>query len=95
MNLKLEEIMDDEVIEARIKKVIIEHLHLTPTEYRNDARIVDDFGADSLDTVELVMAIEEEFGIQISNEEAERALTVADTIQLVKQYVRPDATSAG
>ncbi len=87
--------MDDEVIEARIKKVIIERLHLTPAEYRNDARIVDDFGADSLDTVELVMAIEEEFDIQISNEEAENALTVADTVRLVKRYVKPDAVAGG
>jgi len=87
--------MDDEVIEARIKKVIIERLQLTPAVYRNDALIVDDFGADSLDTVELVMAIEEEFDIQISNEEAEKALTVADTVRLVKRYVRPDAAAAG
>ena len=81
--------MGDELIEARIKKIIIERLQLNPEECTLEARIVGDFGADSLNAVELVMAIEEEFDIEITDEEAERALTVADTVELVKRYVRP------
>ena len=81
--------MDDELIRTRIKKVIIERLQLKPEECTLEARIIDDFGADSLDAVELVMAIEAEFNIEISDDETERAVTVADTIELVKRYVRP------
>jgi acyl carrier protein len=85
--------MDDALIEARVRKVIIERLQLSPEDYRLDARIVDDFGADSLDAVELVMAIELEFEIEIGDAEAEQALTVADTLKLVKRYVGNTTTA--
>jgi acyl carrier protein len=81
--------MDIEVIDARIKKVFVESLHITPDQYNLNALIVDDFGADSLDAVELIMALEEEFNIEIPDEEAHKALSVNDVVDLVKARMRP------
>ncbi|QCI17747.1 acyl carrier protein [Buchnera aphidicola (Acyrthosiphon lactucae)] len=73
-------------IEERIKKIIIEKLDIKKENIFNDASFIDDLGADSLDTVELIMALEEEFDIEISDEEAEKINTVQKSIDYVKNY---------
>lgn len=70
-------------VETRVKNVVIEQLGVDESEVTNEASFVDDLGADSLDTVELVMALEEEFGTEIPDEEAEKITTV----QLAIDYV--------
>ena len=67
-------------IEERVKKIVAEQLGVKDEEVTNDASFVDDLGADSLDTVELVMALEEEFNIEIPDEEAEKIKNVQDII---------------
>lgn len=73
-------------IEARVKKVIIEQLGVTDEEVINEASFVDDLGADSLDTVELVMALEEEFETDIPDEDAEKIRTVQEAIDYVTAH---------
>ena len=70
-------------VETRVKSVVVEQLGVEESEVTNEASFVDDLGADSLDTVELVMALEEEFGTEIPDEEAEKITTV----QLAVDYV--------
>ena len=70
-------------IEERVKKIIVEQLGVDEAEVKNEASFVDDLGADSLDTVELVMAIEEEFDTEIPDEEAEKITTVQAEIDYV------------
>jgi acyl carrier protein len=77
--------MTTEKVEQRIKKIIAENLDVEPDEVTNEASFVDDLGADSLDTVELVMAFEEEFGIEIPDEDAEKILTVGKAIDYIKE----------
>ncbi|MBL4740274.1 MAG: acyl carrier protein [Sneathiella sp.] len=67
----------------RVKKIVIEHLGVEEAKVTEGASIIDDLGADSLDTVELVMAFEEEFGIEIPEEAAEGILTVKDAITFI------------
>ncbi len=77
-------------VEERVKRIFIEQLGVKEEEVVPKANIVDDLGADSLDTVELVMALEEEFGFEIPDEEAERMKTVGDVINyLKKELERP------
>lgn len=71
-------------IEKRVKDVVVEQLGVDEAEVTNAASFVDDLGADSLDTVELVMALEEEFGTEIPDEEAEKITTVQLAIDYVK-----------
>ena len=75
-----------ENLEARVKKVIAEKLGVDEATIKNDASFVDDLGADSLDTVELVMALEEEFNCQIPDEDAEKISTVQLAIDYVKSH---------
>ncbi|HFC91822.1 MAG TPA: acyl carrier protein [Leucothrix mucor] len=70
-------------VETRVKSVVIEQLGVEESEVKNESSFVNDLGADSLDTVELVMALEEEFGTEIPDEEAEKITTV----QLAIDYV--------
>ncbi|MBD1571744.1 MULTISPECIES: acyl carrier protein [Vibrio] len=70
-------------IEERVRKIIIEQLGVDEAEVKNEASFVDDLGADSLDTVELVMALEEEFDTEIPDEEAEKITTVQAAIDYV------------
>jgi acyl carrier protein len=70
-------------IEERVKKIIVEQLGVDEAEVVNSASFVDDLGADSLDTVELVMALEEEFDTEIPDEEAEKITTVQAAIDYV------------
>jgi acyl carrier protein len=72
--------------EARVKEIIVEQLGVDPTEVVTDASFVNDLGADSLDTVELVMAFEEEFGIEIPDEKAEKIQTVGNAIDYIKTH---------
>ncbi|HEX6925514.1 MAG TPA: acyl carrier protein [Longimicrobiaceae bacterium] len=72
-------------IEAKVKDIIINELGVEAEKVTNEASFVDDLGADSLDTVELVMAFEEEFGIEIPDEDAEKLQTVGDAIEYIKQ----------
>lgn len=74
-------------IAARVKKIVIEHLGVDEAKVTDDARFVDDLGADSLDTVELVMAFEEEFGIEIPDDAAEKINTVKDAIDHISKSV--------
>ncbi len=74
-------------VEERVKKIISEQLGLEEEEVTREASFVNDLGADSLDTVELVMAFEEEFGIEIPDEEAEKILTVQNAIDYIKERV--------
>lgn len=67
----------------KIKKIIVDQLGVDESDVTAEASFVDDLGADSLDTVELVMALEEEFGIEIPDEEAEKLITVGDAIKYI------------
>jgi len=69
---------------VKIKKIIVDHLGVDAEKVTDEASFIDDLGADSLDTVELVMAFEEEFGAEISDSEAEKILTVGDAIKFVE-----------
>ncbi len=75
-------------IEKRVKEIIAEQLGLSVEEVANESSYVDDLGANSLDVVELVMALEEEFDIEISDDELEKIRTVQDTIDYIKQRVK-------
>ncbi|MBA3582089.1 MAG: acyl carrier protein [Gammaproteobacteria bacterium] len=73
-------------VEERVKKIVIEQLGVKEEEVTNAASFVDDLGADSLDIVELVMALEEEFEMEIPDEEAEKIATVQDAINYVTSH---------
>ena len=72
-------------VEQQVKKIVAEQLGVKEEEVTNDASFVDDLGADSLDTVELVMALEEEFGIEVPDEQAEKLQSVGDVIKYVEE----------
>jgi acyl carrier protein len=72
-------------VEEKIKKLICDQLEVNEEDVVPKASFVDDLGADSLDQVELIMAMEEEFGISISDEEAEKIITVRDAIEYIEQ----------
>ncbi|MBK8189849.1 MAG: acyl carrier protein [Vampirovibrionales bacterium] len=71
----------------RVKKVIVEQLSCSEEEVKSEASFTQDLGADSLDTVELVMAFEEEFGMEIPDEDAEKIQTVGDAVRFIEQHV--------
>jgi len=75
-------------IEERVKKIVVEQLGVKEEDVTNDASFVDDLGADSLDTVELVMALEEEFGTEIPDEEAEKITTIQQAIDYIKAHIK-------
>jgi len=81
-SLKEEKIM---AVQEKVKSIIAEQLGVKPEEVIPEASFIDDLGADSLDTVELVMALEEEFGIEIPDEEAEKITTVGDAIKYIEE----------
>lgn len=70
-------------IEVRVKKIVVEQLGVKEEEVTTDASFVDDLGADSLDTVELVMALEEEFETEIPDEDAEKIITIKDAVNYI------------
>ena len=71
-------------VAGKVKKIVADHLGIDDTKVTDEASFIDDLGADSLDTVELVMAFEEEFGSEISDSEAEKILTVGDAIKFIE-----------
>ena len=79
--------MNFEEIEKKVKAIIVEQLGVSEDEVVPDANIIDDLGADSLDNVELVMAFEEEFGIEIPEDDTEKIRTVKDAIEYIKEKV--------
>ena len=75
--------MADDVANT-VKKIVADHLGIDEAKVTEEASFIDDLGADSLDTVELVMAFEEEFGSEISDNEAEKILTVGDAVKFIE-----------
>jgi len=73
-------------VEERVKKIVVEQLGVKEEEVKEDASFVDDLGADSLDTVELVMALEEEFETEIPDDEAEKITTVRQAIDYINTH---------
>ena len=80
--------MDEQKVYDDIKKVVIEQLGVSESEVTREASFVDDLGADSLDTVELVMALEEEFDIEIPDEEAEKIQSVGQAVDYIKAHMK-------
>jgi acyl carrier protein len=77
-----------ENVEQRVRKIVAEQLGVNETEIKNESSFVDDLGADSLDTVELVMALEEEFETEIPDEEAEKITTVQQAISYINSHTK-------
>ena len=75
-----------EELEAKVKKIIVDQLGVDADEVTPEASFIEDLGADSLDTVELVMALEEEFGLEIPDEEAEKIVKVKDAISYIQAH---------
>lgn len=73
-------------VAERVKKIVVEHLGVDEAKVVETAKFVDDLGADSLDTVELVMAFEEEFGVEIPDDAAEKIQTVKDAITYIEEH---------
>jgi len=77
----------EKTVERRVIEIIVEQLGVGEDEVALEASFIDDLGADSLDLVELIMAMEEEFGLEISDEEAEKIQTVQDVITYVNEHI--------
>tara|TARA_B100001939_G_scaffold293859_1_gene266643 strand:- start:498 stop:740 length:243 start_codon:yes stop_codon:yes gene_type:complete len=75
---------DETSIEDRVKKIVVDQLGVNADQITPNAKFIEDLGADSLDTVELVMALEEEFGNEIPDEEAEKLVTVGDVVRYIE-----------
>ena len=80
--------MADSEIEAKVKQIIIDELGVDENEVTPNARFIDDLGADSLDTVELVMRFEEEFGIEIPDEDAEKITRVKEAVDYIEAHAK-------
>ena len=78
-------LMADKTVEEKVKNIIVEQLGVNPEQVTPTASFIEDLGADSLDTVELVMAFEEEFSIEVPDEDAEKLQTVGDVIKYVEE----------
>ena len=79
--------MNPDEIFDKVKEIIIEQLGVTESSITNDASFIDDLGADSLDIVELIMALEEEFDLEIPDSDAEKVVTVGDVVEYIKDNV--------
>ena len=77
--------MAEKSVQDRVKEIIIEQLGVNPDQVTPEAKFIEDLGADSLDTVELVMAFEEEFGAEIPDEDAEKLQTVGDVVKYIEE----------
>ena len=86
-NLRGGDFMNSEDIFEKVKGIIVEQLGVTDTSVTMEASFIDDLGADSLDIVELVMALEEEFDIEIPDSDAEKVVTVGDVVEYIKENV--------
>ena len=76
---------EEKSIEDRIREIVVEQLGVKPEQITPEAKFIEDIGADSLDTVELVMALEEEFGNEIPDEDAEKLVSVGDVIRFIEE----------
>lgn len=76
--------MEAKSVEERVKNIIVEQLRVEPEQVKPEAQFVNDLGADSLDIVELIMALEEEFDVEIPDEQAEKIKTVGEAIEHIK-----------
>lgn len=81
-------IMSSEEIFEKIKNIIVEQLQVSEATLTEESSFIDDLGADSLDLVELIMALEEEFGIEIPDADAEKVVTVGDVVNYIKENVK-------
>ena len=79
--------MSSEEVFEKVKEIIVNQLGVTDTTVTLEASFIDDLGADSLDIVELVMALEEEFDMEIPDEDAEKVVTVGDVVDYIKEHV--------
>ena len=79
--------MNSEDVFEKVKEIIVNQLGVSDTAVTMEASFIDDLGADSLDIVELVMALEEEFDIEIPDEDAEKAVTVGDVVEYIKENI--------
>jgi len=75
-------------VEAKVKQIIMDQLGVEATAVKPEASFVDDLGADSLDRVELVMALEEAFGVEIPDADAEKIVTVQDAVEYIQQHAK-------
>jgi acyl carrier protein len=75
-------------VAEKVRKMIVEQLEVNESEVVPEAKFIDDLGADSLDIVELVMALEDEYGIEIPDEEAEKIETVGDAIKYIEEHIK-------
>ncbi|HDI83870.1 acyl carrier protein [bacterium] len=80
--------MDQAKLEQEVKKIIVEQLGVDESQVTPDAHFIDDLGADSLDTVELIMSLEEKFGIKIPDEDAEKLDTVGKALEYIKSHIK-------
>jgi acyl carrier protein len=76
-------------ISERVKKIVVEHLGVDKEKVQENASFIDDLGADSLDTVELVMAFEEQFSVEIPDDAAEKILTIKDAVDFLEKNSTP------
>jgi acyl carrier protein len=76
--------MAEKSIEDKVKDIIIEQLSVNPEQVTTEAKFIEDLGADSLDVVELVMAFEEQFGVEVPDEDAEKLMSVGDVIKYIE-----------
>ncbi len=77
----------EKTVEQKVIDIIVEQLKVSPEEVTLEASFIEDLGADSLDLVELIMAMEEEFGLEISDEDAEKIQTVQDAVNYITEHV--------
>lgn len=80
--------MDSATIESKVKEIVVDKLGVDSEQVASDASFVDDLGADSLDTVELVMAFEDEFDIEIPDEDAEKIVNVGDAVSFLEEKLK-------
>jgi acyl carrier protein len=81
-------LMSEKSIEEKVKEIIVEQLGVNPEQVTPNASFIEDLGADSLDTVELVMAFEEEFSVEVPDEDAEKLQTVGDVIRYIEERAK-------
>lgn len=74
--------------EDKVREIIVDQLGVSADQVKMEARFIDDLGADSLDTVELIMALEEEFSVEIPDEDAEKLVTVGDAVNYLKEHAK-------
>ena len=87
--------MTDKSIEEKVKDIIVEQLGVNPEQVTEKASFIEDLGADSLDIVELVMAFEEEFSVEVPDEDAEKLQTVGDVINYIKERAKQGGGESG